>query len=159
MEFLSTLDAWIANHLTLVVSVGVPLLTVVLTGLISYITTIANTNAQDRQRSLDHQLKLADFRQAWINDQREDFATYTARTWSESLNKGAEAEKERVMAQARILMRMNPKDPDYETLLESLGNPVANPNEDRKALFEIGQRILKREWERLKTDLKAVGAK
>ncbi|MEI4233851.1 hypothetical protein [Roseovarius sp. D22-M7] len=54
------------------------------------------------------------------------------------------------MAQARILMRMNPSAPEYETLLHSLRNPGAKPEDGRKALFELGQRILKREWDRVK---------
>ena len=156
---LNEIDTWLASHLTLVASVGVPLLTVVLTGWISYLTTKANTSAQDRQRELSHQLKLADFRQSWINDMREDFAIYTARTWNEDLNKGVEAQKELVMAQARILMRMNPSDPDYETMSDSLRNPVAKPEAGTKALFEVGQRILKREWDRLKSDLTEVDGK
>jgi hypothetical protein len=87
---------------------------------------------------------------------RTDLALYTARTWNASLNQGVEAEKERVTAQARILMRMNANDPDYAALVRSLSNPVADREADRKALFQIGQGILKREWERLKADLNVV---
>ena len=153
---IESLNTWLANHPALVVSFGVPLLTVFVTAIVSIATTRANTKAQERQRELSHQLKLADFRQAWINDMRDDFALYTARTWSAELNKGIDAQKDAIMAQARILMRMNPDDSDYKTLQESLRNPVASPEEGRKALFTLGQRILKREWERLKADLRAV---
>jgi hypothetical protein len=156
MGWIETIDSWIADHLTLVVSLGVPILTVLVTVLVSYLTIKANTQAQSRQRKLEHQLKLADFRQAWIDDMRTDLALYTARTWSASLNQGVEAEKERVTAQARILMRMNANDPDYAALVRSLSNPVADREADRKALFQIGQGILKREWERLKADLNVV---
>lgn len=159
MGWVEKIDSWVADHLTLVVSVGVPILTVLVTVLVSYLTIKANTKAQSRQRKLEHQLKLADFRQAWIDDMRTDLALYTARTWSPSLNEGVEAEKERVMAQARILMRMNPNDPDYDAMKKSIGNPVADPEAERKALFQIGQGILKREWERLKADLNAVDGK
>jgi len=147
------INAWIDGHLALVVLVGVPLLTAGVTAFVSYKATQANIGAQDKLREHNNQLKLAEFRQSWINDMRQDLALYTARTWSEELNKGNEATKERVMAQARILMRMNPKDPDYEGLLEALQNPVAKPDENRRGLFELGQNILKREWERLKSDL------
>jgi hypothetical protein len=159
MGWIETIDSLVANHLTLVVSVGVPILTVLITLLVSYLTITANTKAQSRQRKLEHQLKLADFRQAWIDDMRKDLALYTARTWSSSLNEGVEAEKERVMVQARILMRMNPNDPDYDALVKSILNPVADPEADRKALYQIGQGILKREWERLKADVNAVDGK
>jgi len=54
---------------------------------------------------------------------------------------------------------MNPIDPDYETLLGSLRNPVAKPEAGTKALFKVGQRILKREWDRLKSDLEKVDGK
>jgi hypothetical protein len=159
MGLVEKINTWITDHLTLVVSVGVPVLTVLVTLLVSYLTITASTKAQSRQRKLEHQLKLADFRQAWIDDMRTDLALYTARTWSASLNEGIDAEKERVMAQARILMRMNPNDPDYDAIKKSLGNPVANLEAGRKALFQIGQGILKREWERLKADLNAVDGK
>jgi len=52
-------------------------------------------------------------------------------------------------------MRMNPEDPDYESLIASLQNPVADPSKNREALYVIGQRILKREWDRLKADVNA----
>lgn len=153
MSWFQEINAWIDGHLALVVLVGVPLLTACVTAFVSYKATQANIKGQDRLREHNNQLKLAEFRQSWINDMRQDFALYTARTWSNELNRGDEASKELVMAQARILMRMNPKDPDYEDLLQSLRNPVANPDVDRGALYELGQRILKREWERLKFDL------
>ncbi len=157
MNWIDSLNSWIVEHQAVIAIVGVPLLTLVVTALVSYFTVLANNNAQDRQRELSHQLKLAEFRQSWINDMREDFAIYTARTWSEALNKGPEAQKELLVAQARILMRMNPSDPDYDSILCSLRSPIAHPESEKKALFEIGQRVLKREWERLKDDLNAVG--
>lgn len=139
---LNPLENWLSNHLTLVASVGLPLLTVSLTGWVSYLTTKANTKAQGRQRDLDYQLKLAEFRRSWINDVRDDFAIYTARTWDKDLNEGKEPRKEQVMAQARILMRMSPSDPEYETLLHSLRNPVAKSDDGRNALFELGSASL-----------------
>jgi hypothetical protein len=153
MTWFDCAENWITNHLNLVTAIGVPILIVMITAWISLMTARANNKAADRQRDLTHQLKLADFRQAWINDMRNDFAIYTVHTWDESLNEGAEAKKERVAAQARILMRMNENDPDYEALLASLLDPVARPEEDHRALFEIGRRVLKREWERLKDDI------
>jgi hypothetical protein len=159
MIWIDNLNTWIDGHLPFVVSVGVPVLTVLAAAVVSLFTTWANNKAQNRQRELMHQLKLADFRQAWINDMREDFALYTARTWSADLNEGLEAKKERIVTNARILMRMNPNDPDYEEMRTSLLNPVAMPQADRKALFEVAQRILKREWDRLKKDLEAVDKK
>lgn len=159
MGWTETINSWIDDHLALVVSVGVPILTVLVTVLVSVLSIKANIKAQSRQRKLDHQLKLADFRQAWINDMRTDLALYSALTWSGSLNQSDEAKKEQVMAQARILMRMNPNDPDYVAMERSLLNPIANEKVDRKALFQIGQPILKREWERLKSDLNAVDSK
>ncbi|MBO7705392.1 MAG: hypothetical protein J6S68_07045 [Acinetobacter sp.] len=159
MDWLESLNAWAASHLVLVVSVGVPLLTVFVTAFVSIVTTRANTKAQERQRILLHKLKLAEFQQAWINDMREDLALYTARTWDNELNEGVESAKERVMAQARILMRMNPSDPDYAFLQQSLRDPLARPQTDKKALYVVGQRILKREWERLKQDLNEVNFK
>ena len=153
MTWLQEINAWIDGHLALVVLVGVPLLTACVTAFVSYKATQANIKAQDKLREHNNQLKLAEFRQSWINDMREDFALYTARTWNNELNSGKEAQKELLMAQARILMRMNPEDPDYDALLQSLISPVADAENDRAALYELGQSILKREWERLKFDL------
>jgi hypothetical protein len=159
MNVFDIINSWIDGHLPLVVSVGVPVLTAIAAGMVSFLTTRANNKAHERQRKLTHQLKLADFRQAWINDMREDVALYTARTWSADLNEGLEAKKERIVTNARILMRMNPNDPEYEAMRISLLNPVAMPQTERLALFEVGQRILKQEWDRLKKDLEAVDGK
>lgn len=159
MNFFEAIDTWLQNHLTLVASVAVPLLAVALTGWISYLTTKANTKAQDQQRELNHQLKLADFRQAWINDMREDFAIYIDQSWRSKSNENVQAKTEKRMAQARIMMRMNPCDPDYQIMLDSLRRPFSKPEEDSEALVVVGQRILKREWERLKDDLKKVDGK
>ena len=159
MSWADNINTWIDGHLPLVVSVGVPVLTGIVAAVVSYLPTLANNNAQNRQRELTHQLKLAEFRQAWINDMREDFALYTARTWSDDLIEGVDARKERIITHTRILMRMNPNDPDYEAVRSSLLTPKAVPEDGREALFLIGQRVLKREWERLKKDLKEVDNK
>lgn len=48
MGWKETVDSWIADHLTLVVSLGVPILTMLVTALVSYLTIKANTQAQSR---------------------------------------------------------------------------------------------------------------
>jgi len=155
-EFFIIINDWLAKYLTLIASVGIPLLTLYVTSRIASAATAASNEAAKKQRELTYKLKMADFRQAWINDMREDLALYTALTWSSDLNKGAESEKARVIANARILMRMNTKDQNYEVVQKSLLDPVASKEKGSRALYQVGQDILKAEWTRVKDDLEAV---
>ena len=156
---LNDIETGLASYPTLAISVGIPLLTLIVTVTVTLITTCANGLAHRKQRQLESQLKLAEFRQAWIDGMREDLALYTALTWSAEANEGVDSEKARVIANARVLMRMDTEDPNYEAVQQSMHSPRASKDKGRRALYQIGQDILKAEQTRLIADLEAVDGK
>jgi hypothetical protein len=112
-----------------------------------------------KQRTLAREIKLSEFRQAWINSLRDAIADFGAIT---SVRENWNNNQEQTVGLVfKIEMMMNPNDPDYETLRKALkyradaqalgGTERLNPSEDN--LLEVSQRILKREWDRLKSDL------
>ncbi|HBZ45136.1 MAG TPA: hypothetical protein DEO85_14010 [Maritimibacter sp.] len=163
LEFLDKLQVWSAEHKELISFVVLPFLTLILIPTLTVTITNRLERAAEKratavktiERQLARELKLSEFRQKWIDELRDDLALYTARTWSSDLQESEAAKTEQILTQARIRMRMNPEDPDYESLIASLQNPVADPSKNREALYVIGQRILKREWDRLKADVNA----
>ena len=108
---------------------------------------------------------LAESRQEWINILREDMAQFAGLSAKRSrvivagevFNDG-EFEK-MVAVGARIRMRLDPKDADFDELLRSMSecSLEKEPGALGKAASEfvrVSQRILKREWEVLKTELR-----
>ncbi|OJI95336.1 hypothetical protein LY10_01027 [Planktotalea frisia] len=155
-DFIDILSAWIDERQALLILIVMPLLTLIVTWRINKASERRAFQQRLIERSLSRQLKLADFRQRWIDEMRDDIAEYSALTWNSEINTGVESQKALVTLQARILMRMNPDDIDYPKLQSALATPVADQNEGRKALAIVARGILKREWERLKADLEDI---
>ena len=117
---------------------------------------ISQRNAE-LQAALHANVKLAEFRQHWINALREDMAKFQAM--------GAVPSGEPTESQdfyelgTRIELRMNPDDPDYNELQDALYSYYSAHEEIDKLeanapFVEVCQRILKREWDVLKSDLR-----
>lgn len=104
------------------------------------------------------QMKLADFRQAWIDKLRAEFARYARLAIQ---NDGtAERRGELHESMFMILFLMDWRDPDYEELkleMETIadGKRVTDDRTEAFAYFSlIGQDILKREWGVTQSDLR-----
>jgi hypothetical protein len=127
--------------------------------------TYASNEQAERNSRLQTQLaanlKLAEFRQAWINNLRDDMAKFQSFGITPGLDQAKEQEFYRLGT--RIELFMNPDDEDFcrlqdalydflnaETLGEKYG---ANPE-----FVQICQRILKREWDVLKEEIKSVAS-
>ena len=157
MKFLNGLENWITTHQGIMTSVGI---LVLVSGLALITTFIANGAARNRLVSeirTHAELKKSEFRQAWINDQRNDLAALVGASLRLTLDDPIVTETD-ASTFARILMRMNPKDEDYKELKELLERHTYGLNQGESLVFEhslieIGQRILKREWEVLKKEL------
>jgi hypothetical protein len=107
-----------------------------------------------------HALKIAEMRQAWINNLRDSMASFMS--IRETPDTDPFKNREYWEKAAKIDLLMNPNDPDYKALQISFNE--AQDNNDgtaRKATFmNICQRILKREWEALKREVaQAAGEK
>jgi hypothetical protein len=113
----------------------------------------AGANAR-RQNELAARMKLADFRQAWINELRNCFSDFQSRG---IIREPMEVrEMQRIAFKIRLLM--NKKDVNYGSL-DSLIRRLLD-NADQQASMKIVeemtpvcQGILKEEWEVLKRDL------
>lgn len=157
-------NAWILNHQALVVAVGIPLLTTVVAGMVAWLTNKANLAAQSKSRELQRMIKLAEFRQEWINSLRNEIAEHQALCLASmpALNQGTVMSQDRSYRLAelsnKILLRVGSSDPEYEKLSAALAvdrlrisqNEI--PAQDSN---QISKSILEREWERLKQDLKS----
>jgi hypothetical protein len=118
----------------------------------------ARRNSQ-LQTQLAANLKLAEFRQAWINSLRDDMAQFQSYGITPGLDQAREREFYRLGT--RIELFMNPADEDFPSLqdalygflhAETLGEKYgANPE-----FIQICQRILKREWDVLKEEVRSV---
>jgi hypothetical protein len=118
----------------------------------------ARENAQLQTR-LAANLKLAEFRQVWINSLRDDMAHFQSYGVTPNLDQIMEREFYRLGT--RIELFMNPGDPDFDELqsalydflmAEEIGEKyAANPR-----FVAVCQRILKREWDVLKSEVKNV---
>lgn len=150
------------NH-GIIISLG----TVFLLSLLAYATAAISSasaeKAQKANRSLSSELKLSDFRQSWIDALRDDLslASKLAARFEEDF-KDSVIKAELVEVIARVRMRMNPNDPDDDALAAAFAKALGASkvaygwDDETEAISIVGQRILKREWERLKADLKRI---
>ena len=112
------------------------------------------------QAGIAQQIKHAEFRQVWINDLRTAMVEFQRLAADGS----APAETEAFGNALQILLRMNPKDPNYDALLEKVSvlikSPGASPREDwlnaHADFVMLCQTILKTEWDVLKAELNAL---
>lgn len=114
----------------------------------------------NKQLKSAHALKVAEMRQAWINNLRDAMSKFQSYGVTPDLNHSAE--REFYEYGTRIELLMNPKDPDYPELqsclykflsaTETIEKFSANPR-----FVEVCQRILKREWETLKREISDAG--
>ena len=160
MGALNSLQAFISQYQVLFVSIGVPILTVLISWFVAVQTNRTSRRMAEKERALGVQLKLAEFRQEWINGLRVDLAAYSAATFhSKLIPYTVEQYREVIALGARMVLRMNPKDPDFEKFKTALSNALpgstkeADETKVSDTVVAIGQSILKREWERLKSDL------
>ena len=118
--------------------------------------TEARREAEERSASerrlqleLARRMKLADFRQSWINELRDDFAVLLSRS-------KAEGEVNRCIQS--ILLRMNPKEDVPKAIFDKmllLINEKDHKNRDEISfdLTNLVNSYLKSEWEVLKTEM------
>lgn len=115
-------------------------------------------NAQTAGRRLSRDMKIAEFRQAWINELRETMAEFQ----SFGVVPGADPSRIREFYKAgtKIELLMNPADEDYQRLQDCMYRFLEVSEKEKLEKYssnpeylEVCQRILKREWDRLKNDL------
>ncbi len=162
-ETLEKTELFIRERHGIIVSIG----TVFLLSLLAYasaaITSASAENAQKANRSLSSALKLSDFRLAWIDALRDDLSLASSLAAKFEHNySDLELKAELVEITSRVRMRLNPNDPDDDALVKAFAKALGASKDEygwddsTEAISVVGQRILKREWERLKADLKKI---
>jgi hypothetical protein len=155
-NFFLDVEIWLSTHQTLVVSLGVPLLTLLVTILASGYQDRRAAERQIFERRLQKILKISEFRQNWIDGLRSDIAELISLTVNPD-NMGPDHAQVFNSCMARILMRVNPSDVDAAELKKSLSDLRHAKQDDNGELQSnltlVGQRFLKKEWDRLRLDL------
>ncbi|AXT35187.1 hypothetical protein D1820_09470 [Phaeobacter sp. LSS9] len=166
-DFLIEWNQWIVSHKELVTVVAIPLLTAGITVAVNRSvearSTKAREAAEDRaakerrlQLELSRRMKLADFRQNWIDNLREDFAAILAAVPHHEADKVDYSDVNTRIQ--RVLLRMNPREeaPNkiFDTLMQLINERDAKKKEDTAfVLTNLVNRYLKLEWDRLKVEL------
>lgn len=103
-----------------------------------------------------HATKMAEFRQAWLNELRAAMAAFQSFGVTPDLDHFAE--REFFASGTKIELLMNPKDENYGELSRCLYNFLAARSVEEKfsanpVFVNVCQKILKAEWEVLKAEL------
>ncbi len=156
---------WLEANQLLVFSLIVP----IASGLIAYLAAWYSSRQalHANLRNLIHQeeAKFSDFRQAWIDGVRDDLSELTAHLAASDYNDAAVRHRA-ILLVNRVRLRLNRNDPEYEKFMGVLVAAVEEANENaaspkkvsadsQRELIEVAQGILKREWDRLKKDLRS----
>ncbi len=117
------------------------------------------------QRRITHAIaapKHADFRQAWINSLRDEMSTFQSLAVGSALD-DKDNEQKLAASGTKILLLMNPKDPEYKALLNGLHAVMAGWRVSRSNFLikhaemnALCQRILKREWNVTNREMHAI---
>lgn len=152
------ISEWINNHQLLVISVLIPLLSAIFAAISSWYATRKALKTEHHKMRFDGVLKIAEFRQEWINTLRDEMAEFQ----SYGILPGSDPGKERDFYRlgTKIELLMNPHDPDYLELQEHMYNFLSVADGDtiikyrqNAGFVALCQKILKREWDRLKSDI------
>lgn len=103
-------------------------------------------------------MKIANYRQAWINTLRDEMAEF--QSYGVLPDSDPTRERDFYRLGTKIELLMNPGDPDYEELQNYMYNfllvsdgGVIDKYSKNAEFVELCQKILKREWDRLKLDI------
>ncbi|WP_336978387.1 hypothetical protein [Brevundimonas nasdae] len=107
------------------------------------------------------QVKHAEFRQKWIDALRDEMVVFQSLA-IDSGTPDPDRDRKLVSSSTKILLLMNPKDADYQKLLDALQGVLVGAQVSRDAyldahadLIMLCQQILKREWNVTKREMHA----
>ena len=148
---LGEINTWFVNHPSILI-----LIVPVLSGFVGWITVLYTTRRSSRSTKermhFERLMKISEFRQIWINSLRDSMAEFQSYGVTPGHKSGHEREFYRLGTKIELLM--NPNDPDYDELqdslykfLESSEKDVSEKYNNNPHYISICQRILKGEWE------------
>ena len=118
------------------------------------------TKRRETYKAVVHaELEIAKFRQAWINSLREQFSEFHSLAMLPEYDPSMD--QDFYKSGTQIELHLNPRDPDYKELqkvmysmLETSKSSVAEKYLNNPEFVDVTQRILKREWDRIKRDIR-----
>jgi len=170
LDYSQALNQLVIDHKELLTVIAVPLLAYTITVLSQRAASerASKERALEREvaaesrkseRELSRRLKLAEFRQAWIDGLREDLAALAAITVNPAAQGNSDI-REANQAYARVVMRLNPLEEGAQLLLSAMNSlnltKQEDPGELQTAFVRIGQNYLKLEWDALKNELREI---
>jgi len=157
---LEKLNNVIAEYKNLFISLGTVALVALLTVLAAHLSNYALEHRERISRRVDAELKIAEFRQKWINEMRDDIAEFSGTSMCRDDGQRLE---ELAQISARIRLRLNLKEILSPKLIDAMARATVNrKNQDFSKeiqayddILTIGGKLLKSEWARLKSDVKS----
>ena len=145
----------------MVFSLLVPFASAISAWLSSWYSTKRALKTERHKMKFNATMKVADFRQNWINSLRDELAQF--QSYGVYPHHDPTKDREFFRLGTKIELLMNPSDPDYQELqqrmygfLNSASSDSATKYSQNTEFVVLCQRILKREWERLKKDMHAM---
>jgi hypothetical protein len=154
-----SITVWLTANQLLVLSVLIPAISALVAALASWIATRRTLLSEKQRQAHEAVTQISVFRRNWINEFRETLAEFQSVAMDPSSTPATEREFYRLGTKIELLM--NPEDADYERLQTLMYHFLDVEEGDIEAKYsanpefvEISQRILKREWERPKDEIR-----
>ncbi|MDE9451218.1 hypothetical protein J3R80_12155 [Aliiroseovarius sp. Z3] len=160
-EFLDSWNTWISSHIELLTIIGAPLVTLIVTTLVSRSSERRATKDRQEARDLQRAMKIAEFRREWIEALRTEFIEVLAHLEDKPRDdvKQTDGFKRSVN---RIALLVNHSDADALDIVTELRIVVAALRDGEAVntgeLIAKMRAFLKKEWEKLKDEIKLTSA-
>jgi len=120
------------------------------------ITLYIQNKSFKNQLQSNHSAKMAEMRQAWINNLRDAMSTF--QSYAVTPNLDQTKTREFYEAGTKIELFMNPEDPDFAELQSKMyayldARDIVEKFQANPLFIEVCQKILRREWLVLKSEL------
>lgn len=163
------LNTWIGSHQALVVAVGVPILTAISAGAVSYFLNRANLKSQQQDRELQSRMRIFDARLQQLEKLRsavlrfEKLVFHTSFDATNGLSSGTPNQLSRTIvnrfvegyieARIELVLLVDPTDPEVEDLeraisenrpFGSTGNSESKPIKSEQSFLQISRRMIAR---------------
>ena len=154
------LSDWLDANSLLVFSLVMPATSCVVAMAASWFSVRRTLRSEEERRAHEAAIQISHFRQQWINELRDCLSTLQSIGVHPRLTPADQQDFYRLGT--KIELMMNPLDEDYDALQDLMyqflsveSGDVSEKDAINPEFVEVSQRILKREWERLKNELRA----